>query len=119
VRPYYDVGDFDEAIAAGKPALVESRHKLAYQTKGELGIALEVIHRGFLYSLDNGDRQEAFELFEHLRGEELSCEEAKHDTAPFDLKSASPTTRDSRKPATLYQYKLLHTYIKDSLCLKR
>jgi len=76
VRCYYEVENYDKAIATAEQALEESpRHKLelhkymalSYKENGDPSMALEAMHRGVLYSLDNGDRQKAFELYEELR----------------------------------------------------
>jgi len=77
VRCYYEVEDYDKAIEAAEHALEESRHKLevhkymalSYKANGDLYTALKIMHRGVLYTLDNGDRQQAYELYEELRRE--------------------------------------------------
>ena len=77
VRCYYEVKDYDKAIAVGQEALEETRHKLeahkymalSYKANGDIYAALKIRHRGVLYTLDNGDRQEAYELYEELRHE--------------------------------------------------
>lgn len=77
VRCYYEIGDYDRAIATAEQALGESRHKLevhkymalSYKTNGDPYMALKVMHRGVLYTLDNGDRQQAYDLYEELRRE--------------------------------------------------
>lgn len=77
VRCYYEVEDYEKAIDIGQEALEESRHKLevhkymalSYKANGDIYAALKIMHRGVLYTLDNGEREEAYELYEELRRE--------------------------------------------------
>ena len=75
VRCYYENQDFDKAISTAQLAMVESRHQLeihkyaalSYKANGDLYMAVKVMHQGALYTLDNGDRQKAYDLYEKLR----------------------------------------------------
>jgi len=81
IRCHYELGDYDKAISVGKKAFAmgkAGRHKcefhkcmaLSYKARGDIEAAIKVMNRGVLYSLDSGDREEAYELYQELlRGE--------------------------------------------------